>query len=197
MWSSWSLLLMLLGPYTSSKVHKSPCVGGMILPPRNLHPGATSKIKKHEIPIYCTTDGCCALEYARIFALPAALASMPTPGSAVQCFWLKTNKNKSYREIGKDFEKIETSLDESNFRCFKIWQLHNLSQSIVTGPALAALAAWKFRMLSMPWQNDTGLQAGRRGKSWFWYLYFCGSLTVFESLAFRVNCNICSLKNGR
>ena len=109
----------------------------------------------------------------------------------------KTNPSPLNRETGKNFKKLETSLDESNFRCFKIWQLHNLCQPIATGRALAALAAWKFRMLSMPWQNDTGLQAGRRGKSWFWYLYFCGSLTVFESLAFRVNCNICSLKNGR
>ena len=152
--------------YMVQNHQKSSCWGDdpTIRNTRNLHPGTTSRIKKHELagPWSMRVFLHCAFLW-RQCQLLVQLSNVSDSKQA------KTNPSPLNRETGKNFKKLETSLDESNFRCFKIWQLHNLWQSIVTGPALAALAAWKFRMLLMPWQNDTGLQAGRQGRSWFWF----------------------------
>ena len=146
--SSWSLLL---GPYTWSKVHKSPCVGGddppTIRNTRILHPGSTSRIKKHELAAPWSMR--VFLHCAFLWRQCQLLVQLSNVSDSKQILHLSIGK------LEKTVEQFETSLDESNFRSFKIWQWHNLCKPIVTGRALAALAARKFKMLSMPWQNDT------------------------------------------
>ena len=116
--SSWSLLL---GPYTWSKVHKSPCVGGMILPPYEIQEICIQALQVESRNTSLLHLGVCAYFcIARSFGVNA--------NSWFSCpMFLTQNKQKqilhlSIGKLEKTVEQFETSLDESNFRSFKIWQ---------------------------------------------------------------------------
>ena len=138
-------------------------LGGMILPPYEIQEICIQALQVESRNTSLLHLGVCAYFcIARSFGVNA--------NSWFSCpMFLTQNKQKqilhlSIGKLEKTVEQFETSLDESNFRSFKIWQRHNLCKPIVTGRALAALAARKFKMLSMPWQNDTA-----RGEVGFWF----------------------------
>ena len=96
--SSWSLLL---GPYTWSKVHKSPCVGGddppTIRNTRILHPGSTSRIKKHELAAPWSMR--VFLHCAFLWRQCQLLVQLSNVSDSKQT---KTNPSPLNREAGKD-----------------------------------------------------------------------------------------------
>ena len=102
MWSSWSLLL---GPYTWSKVHKGPCVGGddppTIRNTRNVHPGTTSRIKKHELAAPWSMR--VFLHCAFLWRQCQLLVQLSNVSDSKQT---KTNPSPLNREAGKDFWTI-------------------------------------------------------------------------------------------
>ena len=144
---------------------KSSCWGDdpTIRNTRNLHPGTTSRIKKHELAAPWSMR--VFLHCAFLWRQCQLLVQLSNVSDSKQA---KTNPSPLNRETGKTLKNLKLpwmnpisgASKSGSYTTFVI-----LCQSIVTGPALAALAAWKFRMLLMPWQNDTDLQAGKqRGK---------------------------------